>query len=84
MKPERLSAAQVRPLGLNKPFPFEYSLCVKVKGHGHIKTFNVVKEGDVIRHLNNSSKEPLNKSPSFSAERENRRLPLGSSDSVGK
>ena len=29
-------------------------------------------------------KEPLNKSPSFSAERENRRLPLGSSDSVGK
>ncbi len=26
----------------------------------------------------------LNKSPSFSAERENRRLPLGSSDSVGK
>ena len=31
-----------------------------------------------------ASKEPLNKSPSFSAERENRRLPLGSSDSVGK
>ena len=30
------------------------------------------------------AKEPLNKSPSFSAERENRRLPLGSSDSVGK
>ena len=30
------------------------------------------------------SREPLNKSPSFSAERENRRLPLGSSDSVGK
>ena len=30
------------------------------------------------------TKEPLNKSPSFSAERENRRLPLGSSDSVGK
>ena len=29
-------------------------------------------------------REPLNKSPSFSAERENRRLPLGSSDSVGK
>ena len=29
-------------------------------------------------------KEPLNKSPSFSTERENRRLPLGSSDSVGK
>ena len=57
MKPERLSAAQVRPLGLNKPVPFEYSLCVKVEGHDHIKTFNVVKEGDVIRHLNNSSKE---------------------------
>ena len=52
MKPERLSAAQVRPLGLNKPVPFEYSLCVKVEGHDHIKTFNVVKEGDVIRHLN--------------------------------
>ena len=31
-----------------------------------------------------SLREPLNKSPSFSAERENRRLPLGSSDSVGK
>ena len=31
-----------------------------------------------------SVKEPLNKAPSFSAERENRRLPLGSSDSVGK
>ena len=30
------------------------------------------------------AKEPLNKSPSVSAERENRRLPLGSSDSVGK
>ena len=30
------------------------------------------------------NREPLNKSPSFSAERENRRLPLGSSDSVGK
>lgn len=57
MKPERLSAAQVRPLGLNKPIPFEYSLCVKVEGHDHIKVLNVVKEGDVIRHLNNSSKE---------------------------
>ena len=55
MKPERLSAAQVRPLGLNKPIPFEYSLCVKVEGHDHIKALNVVKEGDVIRHLNNSS-----------------------------
>ena len=31
-----------------------------------------------------NAREPLNKSPSFSAERENRRLPLGSSDSVGK
>ena len=50
MKPERLLATQVRPLGLNKPIPFEHSLCVKVEGHDHIKTFNVVKEGDVIRH----------------------------------
>ena len=44
MKPERLSAAQVRPLGLNKPIPFEYSLCVKVEGHDHIKALNVVKD----------------------------------------
>ena len=57
MKSERLSATQVRPLGLNKPSPFEYSYCVKVEGHDHIKAFNVVKKGDVIRHRNDSSKE---------------------------
>lgn len=44
---------------------------------------------NAIDRLNKSTtemkfREPLNKSPSFSAERENRRLPLGSSDSVGK
>ena len=39
--------------------------------------------GDIVRRCE-TLKEPLNKSPSFSAERENRRLPLGSSDSVGK
>ena len=37
-----------------------------------------------VRRMNLFAREPLNKSPSFSAERENRRLPLGSSDSVGK
>lgn len=42
-----------------------------------IQTINKVEHGQ-------NTKEPLNKSPSFSAERENRRLPLGSSDSVGK
>ena len=57
MKPERISEAQVRPLVLNKTIQFEYSICVKVEGHDHIKVLNVVKEGDVIRHLNNSSKE---------------------------
>ena len=40
--------------------------------------------GKTLSHSWVNSKEPLNKSPSFSAERENRRLPLGSSDSVGK
>lgn len=43
MKSERLSATQVRPLGLNKPSPFEYSLCVKVEGHDHVKALNVIK-----------------------------------------
>ena len=28
-----------------------------VEGHDNIKALNMVKEGDVIRHLNNSSKE---------------------------
>ena len=54
MKPERLSAAQVRPLGLNKPFPFEYSLCVKVEGHDHIVAADMIKVRDVISHLNDA------------------------------
>lgn len=40
--------------------------------------------GQQAMNVTEGFKEPLNKSPSFSAERENRRLPLGSSDSVGK
>ena len=41
-------------------------------------------DDELIREVAEFAREPLNKSPSFSAERENRRLPLGSSDSVGK
>ena len=48
------------------------------------RQMNMTHEDTLVLLGDVGAKEPLNKSPSFSAERENRRLPLGSSDSVGK
>ena len=39
-------------MGLNKPSSFEYCLCIKVEGHDQIVAVDMVKERDVIRHLN--------------------------------
>ena len=44
----------------------------------------ICPESVLPKMLKEDVREPLNKSPSFSAERENRRFPHGSSDSVGK
>ena len=52
-------------MGLNKLIPFECSFCVKVEGHAHIKALNVVKEGDVIRHLRPLARVCQRSAPAF-------------------
>ena len=80
------SFERIRPYRMNEASENgEVSAAIESMGkHGSINSYFYVKLSAQLLAQLPAFKEPLNKSPSFSAERENRRLPLGSSDSVGK
>ena len=77
---------RIRPYRMNEASENgEFSAAIESMGkHGSINSYFYVKLSAQLLAQLPAFKEPLNKEPSFSAERENRRLLLGSSDSVGK